>query len=446
MAEIEEIFHMPLIEIPPVRTIVYSSDDGNGLEKRMSRLPFNPDYVDYSSSPKAIMKALDSGEYQLFLADFSRFNSDGIRLVNYALRKGIKTFRVAHSESTQIPASVWKATESGVFTFDSESTDAFTAPMSRLLDIRPCMKWVGYVQSELHRVCQEISDIPTAIVLINGPKGSGKYTLAQVAHSRSKRCNHRFVYANCHSHSVTHIKWNQKEKETFAATIEAMFRQANKGTLYFHEIEKLDYEAQETLYEVIKKNIVPHAPTGEPNFTCHIVISARQNLQTLVSKGDFSRNLYRMITANVINIPTINNFREDLGRLASELLDIICVLDDVDKKQISKEALTKISETEWLGNIRELYDAIIHAIDVTHGHRRITSEHLRIPTKEYWSESFSDKDKNMKKEIIDALRKTKGNKGKASKLLKISRKTLYLRMERLDIPLDYYKSITSSQE
>lgn len=435
MADIKGLYHMAVTDREPVRTLIYSAEQ-DGVKTLLSMMPLKEEFVDYSSDPDVIKAALDTGEYGMFIADFSLFNNDGTNLVNYAIGKKIKTFKVANSDRTQIQACVWKASENGAFVHDADVIDAFTAPMSRLLDNHPGIHWIAHVKSELKRVCQEISKEPTAIVLVNGPKGSSKYTLAQVSHARSPRSRHRFVYANCHSHSEAHIKWDDKKRANFAATVEAMMKDANHGTLYFHEVEKLDYPAQEELYLVLKKNLFPHAPSGNPRYVCHVVFSSRVDLQHLVSKKSFSKNLYKLITEHVINIPSINTFRNDLGRLATEMLEVICLLKGSDNKLLAKEAISTIGDTEWLGNIRQIYDSLIHAISVMGTNRRISTAMLGLTQKDPWIESLTDKQKSLYKEIIEALRKTNGNKEKASALLNITRRTLYTRMTKLGIPLE----------
>lgn len=438
MSDIKGLHHMEIADRTPVRTLIFSAGKDD-VEKLLATMPLEDSYVDYSSDPTAIKEALDTGKYGMFIADFSLFNDDGPNLVNYAIGKNIKTFKVANSDRTQIQACVWKATENGAFIHDNDVIDAFTAPMSRLLDNHPGINWVAHVKSELKRVCQEICKEPTAIVLVNGPKGSSKYTLAQVSHAHSPRSRYKFVYANCHSHYEANILWDESKIANFSATVEAMMEAANHGTLYFHEVEKLDYQAQEELYNILKKNLFPHAPSGNAKYNCHVVFSSRVNLQELVDENLFSKRLYRLITAHVINIPPLYTYRNDLGRLATEMLEVICLLRNIDNKQLAKEAVMTIENREWLGNIREIYDSLIHALSILGSHRRISSSMLGLTTKESWEEQMSEKDKTRQKEIMDALIKSKGNKEKASKLLKITRRTLYSRMEILKIPLNYYQ-------
>ena len=84
--------------------------------------------------------------------------------------------------------------------------------------------------------------------LFYGAPGTGKYCLSQLAHSKSSRSAYRFLFANCNSDEEDgHVIWGEAEKDSFRNNLKSMFSEAEKGTLYFHEIEKLDYEAQEIL-------------------------------------------------------------------------------------------------------------------------------------------------------------------------------------------------------
>lgn len=435
MPDFKDSSHMDTVGSKPVRTLIFSPKEDEVL-KLLAMMPLKENFVCYSSDPKVIREALDSGDYGLFIADFSLFNTDGTNLVNYAIGKGIKTFKVANRDQTQIQACVWKAGDNGAFGHDVDVIDAFTAPMSRLLDTHPGINWVARVKSEFKRVCREICQEPTAMVLVLGPKGSGKYTLAQVSHAHSSRRGNKFVYANCHSHSVVTRIWDDSMKANYAATVEAMIKEANGGTLYFHEVEKLDYTAQEELFRVLKKNLYPHAPSGKPRYACHVVFSSRADLQALVDRKNFSKDLYKLITEHVINIPSLYTYRKDLGRLATEMLEVICMLKGIDNKLLTKEAIATIEDNEWLGNVRQIYDSLIHALNVMGTNRRISSAMLGLPKKEPWVERLSDKEKEQYKEIIEALRKTNGNKEKARILLNTSRRTLYTRMTKYGIPLD----------
>lgn len=435
MPDSKDIYSMDTVGNKPVMTLIFSPKEEEVM-KLLAMMPLKEEFVCYSSDPTVIREALDSGDYGLFIADFSLFNADGTNLVNYAIGKGIKTFKVANRDRTQIQACVWKAGDNGAFGHDADVIDAFTAPMSRLLDSHPGINWVARVKSEFKRVCREICQEPTAMVLVTGPKGSGKYTLAQVSHAHSSRRDNRFVYANCNSHYNATRIWDDCMKSNYAATVEAMIREADGGTLYFHEVEKLDYTAQEELFRVLKKNLYPHAPAGKPKYTCHVVFSSRVDLQALVDQKIFSKNLYKLITEHVINIPALYTYRKDLGRLATEMLDVICLLKGIDDKLLTKEAIATIEDGEWLGNIRQIYDSLIHALNVMGNNRRISSAMLGLPKKEPWVERLTDKEKKQYKEIIEALRKTNGNKEKACVLLKTSRRTLYTRMAKYGIPLD----------
>lgn len=444
MTEISGIMHMQRPGNSLYRTLVYCTEETK-LENLLEIVPFKEGYVDYSSDAGAVEKALRSGLYRIFIADVTPFYSDGPYLMNIAMKLKILTFHVANSRFMQIAACVWSVRNANVFSFESQSVDTFTKPMSVLLDNRPYIKWVGDVQSEINRICREIDGKPTEMVLLKGPRGVGKYALAQIAHANSDRSEHKFVYANCDSHSDAHITWDNHERKTFAATIEAMMRQADKGTLYFHEIEKLDIEAQEVLSEVLKKNIVGNSADENAGYTCHVVFSACKDPLALVEEGNFSKSLYIQMSRHIMNVPSLGDFRDGLENLAKELLEILCILRGIKEKKLSKDALEKIRNGGWFGNIRELYGSLSHALDVVKS-SRIKADDIRIRANQFWEDPKLEKDRNEKKDVLDALRKAHGNKDKASQLLGITRKTLYLWMKKHDIPLDYYKKSSSTKK
>ena len=407
----------------------------DGVDLLLHHLPFKTEYVDPFTDEQEAMEALLSGKYRVLIADITMYDTVGKELIQIASANHdkIKAFCVAHSRYSTVSADSWKVGKNGFFYHIGSEQDAFSIPLMSLFSHDSSLKWVGNVKSEFMSMRKEINGTPGEVVLIKGAPGTGKYCLSQLAHSKSSRNAYRFLFANCNSDDEDgHVIWGKAEKDSFRNNLKSMFSAAEKGTLYFHEIEKLDYEAQEILADVLLSSLATRAPKGERRFNGLVICSTSSVLENRVSDKIFSENLYRIITRHVMNIPSITDFKSDIEPMATELLDIFCVINDRAHISLSKESYKKLAGHVWSWNIRELFHVLRHAATVTTRKKIKPDDIVLTPNIDKF-----DTDHDKARLIKQALRESRGNKAKAASTLRVSRKTLYKWMELYNIPMKY---------
>lgn len=406
-----------------------------GAKLLLHHLPFKDGYVDTFTDEHKAISALLSGKYRVLIADITMYDTVGKELIHIASANhdNIKAFCVAHSRYNTISADTWKIGKNGFFYHTGNERDAFSVPLMSLFSHDSSLKWVGDVKSEFMSMRKEINGTPGEVVLIKGAPGTGKYSLAQIAHSRSDRNEYRFIFANCNNDDEDiHIIWGKSEKESFRNNLRFMLSEAEKGTLYFHEIEKLDYGAQEILADVLISSLATKVPKGERKYNGLVICSTSSVLENRVTDKTFSPKLYKVITHHVMNIPSITNFKSDIGSMATELLNILCVINDTSRITLSKEAYRKLEEHIWSWNIREMFHILRHATTVT-TRKKIKADDIVLTPNIGKFDSHHDKVRLIKQ----ALRENNGNKAKSAAALRVSRKTLYKWINLYNIPIRY---------
>ena len=145
-----------------------------------------------------------------------------------------------------------------------------------------------------------------------------------------------------------------------------------------------------------------------------------------------SPKLIQVLRRNVIKVPSLTEYHEDIELLAIEVLKNYCISQNIPEKVFTKSALKVMSEHVWSRNLRELFDVIKHAVFIT-PNKRISADAIIMHPVVDANDTHSDKLRKVKQ----ALRDCNGKKRHAAKKLNIAPKTLYAWMKEYGIPLDY---------
>ena len=285
--------------------------------------------------------------------------------------------------------------------------------------------------------CAEV-DSP---VLITGETGVGKEVAAREIHSQSERRNKPFVAVNCGA-----LPGELLESELFGhvkgaftgATTDrpGLFREAAGGTLFLDEIGDMEKRLQVKLLRAIQENEV--RPVGDDRsykVDLRLVCATNQNLRQRAETGEFRLDLFYRISVIPIYIPPLRERTEDIIKLAEYFNRNHP--KHMQFSAISSEARQLLYRYHWPGNIRELQNAIEHALVMSKerilqpealpeqilGHERLKSDKSRGSYSISSPKRFSHE--SDKKAIIHALNKHHGNQTAAAKALGISRVTLW---------------------
>lgn len=300
--------------------------------------------------------------------------------------------------------------------------------------------------SVIQRVYNHVKLVaPTKMsVLILGESGTGKEYIARMIHEQSGRKDKPFIAVDCGSLSMelapSELFGHMKGSFTSAiADKRGVFEEAKGGTVFLDEVGNLPYEVQKQLLRALQEQKVrPVGSAQDIKVDVRIVAATNENLEKAIEEGRFRQDLYHRINEFSIEVPPLRDRIEDLEEFAYHFLEQANEELGKNVKHITAEALNNLKQHRWDGNLRELRNVIRRATLFAEN-QDITADNLPVLTSRTQK---ADDDNYMalrpgdeKEQILAALRKARGNKTVAAKLLEIDRKTLYNKMHLYGIDL-----------
>ncbi|PHS69670.1 MAG: nitrogen regulation protein NR(I) [Methylophaga sp.] len=197
-------------------------------------------------------------------------------------------------------------------------------------------------------------------VLINGESGTGKELVAQALHRHSPRSKSPFIALNMAAipKELMESELFGHEKGSFTGAHvmrKGRFEQADGGTLFLDEIGDMPLELQTRLLRVLSDGeffrVGGHTAI---NADVRIVAATHQNLEQRVEKGEFREDLFHRLNVIRIQVPTLQERREDIPTLANYFLNKAAKELDVAVKSLSSEVEQYLSQLSWPGNVRQL--------------------------------------------------------------------------------------------
>ncbi|MCC7304862.1 MAG: sigma-54-dependent Fis family transcriptional regulator [Alphaproteobacteria bacterium] len=201
--------------------------------------------------------------------------------------------------------------------------------------------------------------------LIRGERGSGKEVTARAIHDCSPRKKEPFVPLNCASISPELIGATLlgHEKGAFTGAVEkrpGIFQGAGNGTVFLDEIGDMPLSAQAVLLRVLQeKKVTPLGGIHELPIHCRILAATNQDLESLVESGKFRADLFDRLNVLSIQTEPLRGNHKEILILAKKFLQ---QYDGTGEKNFSSDAIGAMTRHTWPGNIRELENAVIHAI------------------------------------------------------------------------------------
>jgi two-component system response regulator AtoC len=290
----------------------------------------------------------------------------------------------------------------------------------------------------IHQVAPE-----KATVLITGETGTGKELVAKAIHQASLRKDALFVAVNCAAipSEMLESELFGHEKGAFTGAVKeriGKFELADGGTLFLDEITEMPMALQAKLLRALQENVIEKLG-GNKQISLDIRVIAATNRDPLqaVKEGKLREDLYYRLNVFQLNVAPLRERPMDIGLLAHHFLA-------KSKVQMSDEALQKLQTYAWPGNVRELENVLERAA-ILANKQTILPNHLLIdiqhdalqasPVLGYGA-SLSIPEMTAKLErqmIIAALEATQGNKAKAAKLLEISERSLWNKLDQYQL-------------
>jgi PAS domain S-box-containing protein len=320
-------------------------------------------------------------------------------------------------------------------------------------------KFHGYVGSSqvmqnVYNLIENVGKVDTA-VLVTGESGTGKELAAEALHAESGRCDMPLIKVDCaalpeellESELFGHIKGAFTGAER---NREGRLLQAHNGTLFLDEIGDVSPRMQLRLLRFLQEKTF--TPVGQDNpveVNVRIIAATNVDFTKKVKNGSFREDLYYRLKVVEIKLPPLRNRKGGIPILVHHFLSLFREKLKRHIHGISDQAMDALAKYSWPGNVRELRHVIERACVLCKG-PTIFLEHfpeeIRNPAAQHPKPTvhlssiaalppyISERD-----EIIDILKRARGNKSKAARMLNIDRSTLYRKMQRIGIANDIAK-------
>jgi two-component system, NtrC family, response regulator HydG len=375
-----------------------------------------------------------SGEIKMKRCTMKKKNGQPLHLLKNAslLHDEVGKVIGAVESLTDITEIVEKDNQIEEFRRELRSKDGFHG----LLGASPSMIQVFDLISNAAR-----SDAP---VIIFGESGTGKELAAEAIHKSGPRKGKPFIKVNCAALSETLL-----ESELFGhvrgaytgayRNREGRFEAAQGGDIFLDEIGDLPISTQVKLLRVLEDKVIERVGDQRPiPINVRIISATNKDLKALVGKGFFREDLFFRINVIPILLPPLREKREDIPLLADAFLRRVKLKSGKPITGVSKETMELLMRYDWPGNVRELKSAFEYAF-VTCQETLIHPFHLptniaqELRTKSVLEQPADNAKDKKKQELIEALRKSKGNQSEAARILGISRVTIWSRMKEFGL-------------
>ncbi|QES90079.1 sigma-54-dependent transcriptional regulator [Rhizosphaericola mali] len=317
-------------------------------------------------------------------------------------------------------------------TLISVSTDQIIGRAPKLLDVLNKVQLVAPTNSS---------------VLITGDSGTGKERIAKMIHDVSKRKNHSLVTVNCGAlpQNLVESELFGHERGAFTGAMQrrlGKFEQAHQSTIFLDEIGELSLDAQVKLLRVLQENEIERVGGSKIiPIDVRVIAATNRDLEIEVAAGRFRLDLYYRLHVFPIELPPLRERKDDIPLLVAHFLEKFSHGFQLPAPAISNNAIQKLIDYHWPGNIREL-EHLIERYFVLYSGKSITE--FTLPKNETIDNvtqvplnSLEDVERD---HILKALQQTEGRvsgiNGAAS-LLKITAQTLYTKIKKLGIKSGY---------
>lgn len=301
---------------------------------------------------------------------------------------------------------------------------------------------------EIKRIAERVSK-GCSNILITGESGTGKELFARAIKDTSSRYNKPFVIINCGAISETLL-----ESELFGYVGGAFtgadrqgkvgkFELANGGTVFLDEIGEVPMNVQVKLLHVLQRREIERVGGNEIiPVDIRIIAATNKNLEEMCNAGKFRTDLYYRLNVIQLTIPPLRERKEDIEILMYHFLHKYRNLLYKKIYDFEDEVLRVFNTYNWPGNIRDLENAIEYSVNMELG-KIIKMQSIPVRITDYYNKThqydnssiLDDQLKNLEKDVLlsyyQRIQKGELTRKEVSKLLGISRATLYRKLSRV---------------
>ena len=238
-------------------------------------------------------------------------------------------------------------------------------------------KAISHIKDIIEKVAQT-----DARVLITGSNGTGKELVAHWLHQKSERSNGPMIEVNCaaipseliESELFGHVKG------AFTSAVKdraGKFEAANQGTIFLDEIGDMSLSAQAKVLRALQESRIQRVGSDKDiKVDVRVIAATNKDLKKEIEKGRFREDLYHRLAVILIQVPSLNERREDIPLLINHFTDKIANEHGTAKKVFSDKAIKLLQDYDWTGNIRELRNVVERLIIL--GDKEVTENDVKL--------------------------------------------------------------------
>ena len=322
---------------------------------------------------------IQKDRYDVIFCDIKMPNMDGIEFLDKAMESGMDSPVVMISGHGDIDTAV-DCIKKGAFDFIQKPLDlnrilitiknatdkaALTTTVKTLKKKVYGQEMVGESAPMAH-IREMIGKVAAtdARVLITGPNGSGKELVARSLHAQSNRSAMPYVEVNCAAipGELIESELFGHEKGSFTSAIKqhkGKFEQADGGTLFLDEIGDMSLAAQAKVLRVLQEKKLSRVGSDKDiEVDVRVIAATNKDLRREIEEGRFREDLFHRLSVIVINVPSLDERKDDIPLLVDYFSAQICAESAMPRKTFSPEAVALLQEKSWPGNIRELRNVV----------------------------------------------------------------------------------------
>jgi DNA-binding NtrC family response regulator len=356
-------------------------DDEKSIRDTLKEiLEYEEHRVDLAADGDEGLSLFNKNKYDIVLLDIKMPQKDGIEVleeifkINYeipvimisghgnidtaveSIKKGAYDFIEKPLDLNRLLVTIRNAMDKSTLV---NETKTLKKKVSKTFDIVGESEAITKVKNMIEKVA------PTdARVLITGPNGSGKELVARWLHEKSKRANGPFIEVNCAAipSELIESELFGHEKGAFTSAHKqrkGKFEQSHTGTIFLDEIGDMSLNAQAKVLKVLEEKKISRVGSDKDiHVDVRIIAATNKNLKEEIEKNRFREDLYHRLSVILINVPSLDDRKEDIPLLAEHFNELICADYGVSKKIITDDALEELKKISWTGNIREFRNVL----------------------------------------------------------------------------------------
>ncbi|AMQ56737.1 sigma-54-dependent transcriptional regulator [Algoriphagus sanaruensis] len=340
---------------------------------------------------------LKEEEYDLVLCDIKMPKMDGIEVLDHAKSLEKSPQFIMISAHGTIETAV-EATKKGAFDFIPKPPDLnrLLLTVRNALEKKNLVSETKVLKKKLSKKFDMVGNSPAiarvkdtiekvaptdARVLITGPNGTGKELVAHWIHQKSNRAQEPFVAVNCAAipSELIESELFGHEKGAFTSAHKqraGKFEQAQGGTLFLDEIGDMSLSAQSKVLRALQENLINRVGSDKDiKVDVRVLAATNKDLKKEIEAGRFREDLYHRLSVILIQVPALKDRKEDIPLLVNKFLEDIAAESGDACKKISSDAISKLQEFPWTGNIRELRNVVERLVIL--GEKEISLEDVK---------------------------------------------------------------------